>query len=120
MIHCDSNYKNSVINTRSLNKDPDTAKFQLESKLTNLFSHLNKRTALVEDISNIPPKGMMIFYAYGDEYSNSRYNGIILLLTYTFDIDLNKEKLKKLSNDYSLLSSLVEEKLTSEWSNEIH
>jgi hypothetical protein len=33
---------------------------------------------------------------------------------------LNKEKLKKLSNDYSLLSSLVEEKLTSEWSNEIH
>ena len=119
-IHGTSEYKNLVISTRSLDKDSDKAKFQLDSKLTNLFSHLNKRVALVEDISNIPPKSMMLFYAYGDEYSNSRYNGIVVLLTYTLDIGLSKDKFRLLANDYSLLSSLVEDKLTAEWSNEIH
>lgn len=120
IIHGDSNYKNLVINTRLLDRDPDTAKLQLDSNLTNIFNQLNKRTVLVEDISNIPPKAMMIFYAYGDEYSNSRYNGIMVLLSYALDVGLSGDKFKLLSNDYSLLSTLVEEKLTADWSNEIY
>jgi hypothetical protein len=120
MTHGDSNYKNLVINTKLLDKDPDIAKLQLDSNLSNIFTQLNKRTVLVEDISNIPPKAMIIFYAYGDEYSNSLYNGIIILLSYTLDVGLSGDKFKLLSNDYSLLSTLVEEKLTADWSSEIY
>ena len=117
--HPKINFQNLIIDTKILDRDPNTAKLQLDTKLTNIFSNLNAKLTLIEDILKIPPESMMIFYAYGDEASNSKSKGVIILLTYTLEKVISEEEYKKLSNDYSMLSRLVEKELNTVWSETI-
>ena len=112
-------YNYLIVDTKHLSRNEDEAKMQLDLNFKKIFKDLKRNIALVEDLNNIPPQSMILFYAYGDDASNSKYNGIIILITFVIDEVFDKIKFDKLSTDYAMLSSFVEMKLNEKWSNDI-
>ena len=100
------------------NKDSELVKKELDEDLINIFTNLNGKIALIEDINNIPAQSMILFYTYGDDVSTAKYKGIMILFTYELDevISNNKDKYNLFSSDYAKLSSFVEKSINDKWS----
>jgi hypothetical protein len=109
------NYKYLIIDTKKLvGKQHDDAKLVLDEDLTKIFTNLNAKIALVEDIQNIPAQSMLIFHTFGDDETTTKYKGIITLLTFEIDEDISETK-----DRYAELSDFVERKLSEKWSKDI-
>ena len=113
-------YKLAILNSDKYKiKDSELVKKELDADLINIFSKLNGKIALLENIENIPAKSMILFYTYGDDMTTAKYRGIMVLFTYELNeetISNNKEKYEELTKDYSKLTSFVEKDINDRWS----
>ena len=109
--------KKLIINTKNFKtKQNKDAKLLLDRDLSYIFGEYREKIALVENIENIPAEAMLLFYAYGDEFLQAKFKGILILFTYELKEELSKDSKKQLFNNYAKLSTLVENELNDEWS----
>ncbi len=111
-------YKLAILNSdKYKNKDSQLVKEELDGYLVNIFSKLNGKIALIENIQNIPAKSMILFYTYGDDMTTAKYRGIMVLFTYELNEETfsnNIEKYEELTKNYSKLQQYLILKIFNE------
>jgi hypothetical protein len=102
-----------VVDTKNLiNLNSETAKSILDKDIVEIIEKSKSRIVLVDDVLNIPPESMLIFHGFGDDESNARYKGIIILLTVEIDEIFYDEEM-----NVKRLTAIVDKYLSQKWSN---
>jgi hypothetical protein len=102
-----------VVSTKNLiDLNAETAKSILDKALVEIIDKYKSRFVLVDDVLNIPPESMLIFHGFGDDESNSRFKGIIILLTLDIDEFFYDEEM-----NVKRLTGIVDKYLSQKWSN---
>ena len=105
-----NDYESLIVKTIKLvNKDHDVAKEILDKDLSKIFNA--NKIALIDDISNIPAKSMILFHGFADDVSNSKFKGVMILINLVIDEPLSEEEYNDLSNSPKNLNLFAEKKL---------
>jgi hypothetical protein len=115
----DLNNENLIINSISLSRmSDDEAKEKLDKSLVNIFENLNSKIALIENIEHLPARSMILFHSYGDDESNAKFKGIMILFTFHFEFENLEYEIQNIEEKD--MRNLIEEKLTEKLSISIH
>jgi hypothetical protein len=113
----DLNKENLIIDSISLSSmSDDEAKEELDKSLVNIFENLNSKIALIENIEDLPAKSMILFHSYGDDESNAKFKGIMILFTFHFEVENSGYYFQNIKE----MLNLIEQKLTEKLSISIH
>ena len=115
----DLNKENLIIDSISLSSmSDDEAKEELDKSLVNIFENLNSKIALIENIEDLPAKSMILFHSYGDDESNAKFKGIMILFTFHFEVENSGYYFQNIKEKD--MRNLIEQKLTEKLSISIH
>ena len=116
LIRGDSNLEDSVINSTKLSSlNDEEAKEELDKRLVYIFQNLNEKIALIEDIQDLPDKSMILFHSYGDDKSNAKFKGIIIIFTFNFKGEIENREMS--DKDMTLF---IEQKLNDKLNQSFH
>ena len=116
LIRGDSNLEDSVINSTKLScLNDEEAKEELDKRLVDIFQNLNEKIALIEDIQDLPDKSMILFHSYGDDKSNAKFKGIIIIFTFNFKGEIENREMS--DKDMTLF---IEQKLNDKLNQSFH
>ena len=98
----------------------DMTKKYVDNRLDKIFLNGNK-FALVRNIEKLPATTMLLFYTYGDDLTNAKYPGIVILMCLELDdVFIESSKRSQLLKSGAQLSEFVENYLYDLWSTNIH
>lgn len=99
-------------------EERELCKQYLDRRLEKIFSS-GGRFAVINQIQLIPIEALTLLYSYADG-ENSKFIGVLLLLTLHIDQTISAIKRLEFENNYNSLSFFVEEHLTNHWAGQLH